>query len=408
MIGRKIRELRLHLGLSQQQLGGAELSRSMICLLEKGRSNPSCATLQILAQRLGKPVEYFLEDTPDPGDVQVVETLLKYLERNGPKNLPDAIRQVISTVKLSQRLDRPDLEGQARLMLGRLHMEAGQWEQAIEVLDECADMYRMAHMNNGVAMALFQAGKAAFLAEDLAAARRYYNRALRVMEQRKDLLELRCRCLINLATCCLRLSVEDFGQRYYQEALEAANLGGLGAALQGQAAMGLGLVYRQQKDLPRARQVMLTAMDFLASQNHPSLPMARHNLGVILAGSGDLAGAIAIFQDCFALFRESGDTVRQASVQEELAGCHLRCGELAAAEHACREALSLLDVKDEGIIRGRVYRLLGQIHEQRGNQQRSTELYWTSREILRRVRANQELATTNQYLEALLPVGETP
>ncbi|HEX2711621.1 MAG TPA: tetratricopeptide repeat protein, partial [Candidatus Acidoferrales bacterium] len=60
-LGRRIRARRKELGLTQQQLGGEDLTKGFISLIEKDRARPSVETLILLAQRLQKPVSYFLD-----------------------------------------------------------------------------------------------------------------------------------------------------------------------------------------------------------------------------------------------------------------------------------------------------------------------------------------------------------
>lgn len=61
-LGRRIREARLALGLSQRELCGDEITRNMLSQIENGTARPSLDTLRYLASRLGKTVSYFLEE----------------------------------------------------------------------------------------------------------------------------------------------------------------------------------------------------------------------------------------------------------------------------------------------------------------------------------------------------------
>ena len=61
-LGEKLRQARLEAGLSQRQLCGEAITRNMLSQIENGSARPSVATLQYLAQRLGKPVGYFLQE----------------------------------------------------------------------------------------------------------------------------------------------------------------------------------------------------------------------------------------------------------------------------------------------------------------------------------------------------------
>lgn len=62
-LGEKLRQARLEAGLSQRQLCGDEITRNMLSQIEHGTARPSMKTLQFLAERLGKNVSYFLEET---------------------------------------------------------------------------------------------------------------------------------------------------------------------------------------------------------------------------------------------------------------------------------------------------------------------------------------------------------
>ncbi len=61
-LGEKLRQARLQAGLSQRQLCGDRITRNMLSQIENGSARPSMTTLQLLAQRLGKPIGYFLEE----------------------------------------------------------------------------------------------------------------------------------------------------------------------------------------------------------------------------------------------------------------------------------------------------------------------------------------------------------
>ena len=61
-LGMRIRQARLDQGLSQRQLCGKVITRNMLSLIESGKARPGMDTLAYLAQRLGKPVSWFLEE----------------------------------------------------------------------------------------------------------------------------------------------------------------------------------------------------------------------------------------------------------------------------------------------------------------------------------------------------------
>ncbi|MNB82108.1 Helix-turn-helix domain protein [compost metagenome] len=61
-IGDKLKALRLSKGLTQSELAGEDMTKSMLSQIENGRALPSMRSLQILAERLGVDAGYFLED----------------------------------------------------------------------------------------------------------------------------------------------------------------------------------------------------------------------------------------------------------------------------------------------------------------------------------------------------------
>ena len=62
-LGNKIRQARLEAGLSQRQLCGEQITRNMLSQIENGSAKPSMDTLRYLADKLGKSVSFFLEET---------------------------------------------------------------------------------------------------------------------------------------------------------------------------------------------------------------------------------------------------------------------------------------------------------------------------------------------------------
>lgn len=62
MLGQRLKQARIEAGLSQRQLCGEEITRNMLSQIESGKANPSMQTLTYLAQRLGRPLSWFLEE----------------------------------------------------------------------------------------------------------------------------------------------------------------------------------------------------------------------------------------------------------------------------------------------------------------------------------------------------------
>lgn len=78
-LGERIRQARLGAGLSQKALCGDRITRNMLSQIEHGAARPSMDTLSYLAERLSRPVSWFLEE--DAVDVPGAALLAGVLER---------------------------------------------------------------------------------------------------------------------------------------------------------------------------------------------------------------------------------------------------------------------------------------------------------------------------------------
>lgn len=61
-IGAKIRDLRLNLQISQDNLCGNFMSRSILSRIENGKMEPSIRQIIYLAEKLNVPISYFFND----------------------------------------------------------------------------------------------------------------------------------------------------------------------------------------------------------------------------------------------------------------------------------------------------------------------------------------------------------
>ena len=66
MLSERLKQARQEAGLSQRQLCGDVITRNMLSQIESGKARPSMQTLTYLAQKLGKPISWFLGEMPEP------------------------------------------------------------------------------------------------------------------------------------------------------------------------------------------------------------------------------------------------------------------------------------------------------------------------------------------------------
>jgi len=106
-IGKKIKELRVLTGLTQEELADrAELSKGFISQLERNLTSPSIATLIDILQCLGTNLNEFFSD--DRKDEQIVFKSTDYFEKVDPelKNkiewiIPNAQKNMMEPIRLT-------------------------------------------------------------------------------------------------------------------------------------------------------------------------------------------------------------------------------------------------------------------------------------------------------------------
>ncbi|AXO92457.1 transcriptional regulator [Bacillus anthracis] len=103
-LGEKIKALRKEKKLTQTELAGSELTKSMLSQIENGKATPSMKTLQYIAEKLGCETSFLLEEDDDEIVVliqkmerliknkcdEVYETLLPIIQKELPSTLNTA------------------------------------------------------------------------------------------------------------------------------------------------------------------------------------------------------------------------------------------------------------------------------------------------------------------------------
>lgn len=127
-LGQRIRSARLEKGLSQRQLCGSSITRNMLSQIENGSARPSMSTLQILAERLGKPVSYFLDEAASPNF-----SVMQQARAASPEEVPE----ILEGYREDDPVFDPErwlLEAICRLRLAEKALSKNQNAYALELL----------------------------------------------------------------------------------------------------------------------------------------------------------------------------------------------------------------------------------------------------------------------------------
>ncbi|MHB8129636.1 MAG: helix-turn-helix domain-containing protein [Mobilitalea sp.] len=97
-LGENIKRLRKEMKMTQSDLAGSEMTKSMLSQIENNLAMPSMKNLQYLSAKMGKPVSYFLGDTMNQSGLPVEEISIQIKE----------VVALISNIKLQEALLKLD------------------------------------------------------------------------------------------------------------------------------------------------------------------------------------------------------------------------------------------------------------------------------------------------------------
>ena len=144
-LGEKMRALRRQMGMTQADLAGEEFTKSFISQIEKNQARPSLKSLRIFAQRLNRPVSYFLDDgadvAPTPSEAQRMLSTGELLERQGK------FEEALQTYEKALAECAPtDYATRGQVYRRRAHalVELDQLPAAVQALELAAEEFRLA------------------------------------------------------------------------------------------------------------------------------------------------------------------------------------------------------------------------------------------------------------------------
>jgi tetratricopeptide (TPR) repeat protein len=348
-------------------VASGEISRTAVFLAETGKTRPTLPTIQLIAARTGKPVDYFLEDgeaalikRPDLDKLRGLAAAEKFSELQAA-----AVAAKAEAVDPLDRAWAAFFLGQAYFRLANPHPALDELREARETFQRSGDSWMVVDCTDLVAGALS-------LLEDRA--------ALGVAESNLE--------------ACRRL-------RPANRALEARVIGRLGKMYG-----NLGGAYEHLGDLARARaysQKSIAIHELLNDQI--SVARAENNLGLVLMRQGDLDQAREHLDRALRLYDEAGVEVGKGHLLLSLAELELSGRD---PEGARRYSLMARDVahrhNELGVI-GKAHEIMGQAAEMSGNYQLADSEFQTAISLLERSKHLSEhlvacLAIYAQVLEA--------
>ena len=218
-IGEKIRAARLAERLTQEQLAGNDLSKSYISEVERGRRTPRRVTLKILAQRLQRPLSYFLDGAAEEREGELYLELGVAQLHNGSPD--EAAGSLNTALELALQGGSEALPAKVELALAAADEQAGRSQQAQRRLERCLRVFVRLGDADSAAATQYRLGRLKLESGDPGSASWAFQAGLQHSDGSPNPM-LRARLYLGLGTAQRRLGQAGAARDAFGRALEAA------------------------------------------------------------------------------------------------------------------------------------------------------------------------------------------
>jgi tetratricopeptide (TPR) repeat protein len=363
-LGARIRKARTELRLSLAAVAGSDFSRAFLNQIELGKARPSTRTLQIIAERLHRPMEYFLQDPAT--STTAIELSLAHAETRLRRG--DAIRaeRMLDELLAQPRLPA-DLRVRAQLSLGHAQLRLARPSDALKTLQAA---YAATTGSSPAVMVEIQdrMGSAYYQLRQPSEAAHWHELARATYDQnRLNEPILKARVLGHRANLYYVVGAPEEAIAAYEAAIAAAGnlldmqtLGGiyegLALSLHDAGELGRALMYAQ-----RSLRLFETLSDIRMTAQ------LRNNMAEILIEENRLEDAERLLTEGVLRLREFGDKELLPHLLAGLAEIALRHGDVAGATTRIQEALGVAAISDDPLARLSANRIAGRIYHASGD-----------------------------------------
>jgi tetratricopeptide (TPR) repeat protein len=392
--------------MSQAQLAGDELTKGFISQIESGLVRPSVRSLQIIAARLGRPLDYFVGDEPLAAAKRLrfhrLAAEAAAERREWPVVRQEATAALATPVPPRERAVLLRLMALADLSSGDAEAVFERVTEALRLVEPSTDAAEVARLMHVRGQAYLRHGQLGAAVESLEAARDTLERH-EVADPR-----LRARVLVTLATTYRRLNRAAKALSTYESALAlAARSSEIRTAAQGY--MGIAISLYDSGELDGAIANYARALDLFERLGDTSFELSvLQSLATVQIEQGDVDGARRIAERCLARADAVGDAKMRAVAETILSRVALAAGDVGGAlAMVCGAERALAELGDERQ-RADALRVMGQAHHAAGQHEESDKAYRKAVAILVEIKDQPDLATVAaEYAKLLRARGET-
>ncbi len=405
-LGARIRKARHEAGLSLMEVAGTDLSRPFLNQIELGQARPSTKTLQAIARRLQRPIEYFLED-PD-----LSRTALELALAEGETALRrgDAGRTKALMASLLERPHLPiELLVRVQLLLGDALLRLRELAEAMPILEDALRVAEQRKWPMLVAEICDRLGTGQYLQRRPVEAGRWFDRALSVHDQAKMSHPLlRARILGHRANLAYVSGQPRQAIAGYEAAIGAAQ-GVMDMPVLAGIYEGLAMSFQQTGDSERAlvfAQRSLRLWETL--QDVRMSAQLRNNMAEILLEEGRPEEAERMFLEGLAQLARIGDTELMPYLLAGAAEAALELGATARAAEASGKAIQAFERSSDPLAGVGVHRVAARIAFGAGLRPESREHFERALELATSIADAKAVSkVAYDYARTLEAMGET-
>lgn len=403
-----IKRARLDAGFSMSGLAGSDFTRQTVFLIESGKTRPSMRTLEIIATRTGKAVEYFLRgprSNPRPAaralaDARVAELQALCLQQQFEKAIALGLPLIDDPMTPAVEAHIRHYVGQALVRSMRPEEGLVHLRRAQALLEHEPDPWLTVECADWEACALYlkEDGRALSVAE----------RALKLCRATEPRLPgTEARILEHIATIHVKNHTYDQAISFYEESNQAAgtmrDLPRLGRTYH-----GLSIAYQERGDIGRAIEYTHKALALYALEHDTALQANGENeLGLLLMRQGQMERAEEAFRAALAHLEQAGTERTKSHVLLSLAELKLTTGRYDDGIQIGKKAVDLAKRLDERLAQAGGHALLGQLHERRGDHEQADKEFRVAMRLLGAESQMDRLAETHAaYAEVLEARGD--
>ncbi len=368
-LGVRLRDLRISAGLTQSQLADNRFSKEYISQIERGKTRPTAETVEWLAQRLGVDVGFLRHGLSADRRGQLEATLARG-ETLVAAGRHEEGREVFAGVRAAVAATRiPELEFRAAVGEARACAEAGDLRKAVEFLTRAREISEDARFSDVErAEVLLGLGSCRYRLSSTSTAIGLLNAALELVERSEiPSDQLRSRILHWRSRCYRR-------QRDYEAAREDVD-----RALQLAESVGnprtVGALYYQASLLADREGHWVLARSYAERakaqyelvEDRLNVGRLQNTLGALSFLLGNPEEAIEYLKQAVATALDAGNDADAAQAICSLAQVNLKIGEIGAAEDQARQALKILDGREDYLVEiGTAQLVIGQCLMEQG------------------------------------------